>query len=150
MDEAGEALGVMSREAAMKLAHEKSLDLIEISSQVNPPVAKIMSFDKFRYQQEKKLKEQRANRKEQGVKQVQITARSAKNDLGIRAKKADEFLAEGHAVTVAMVLRGREKYNKDWARLKMDEFLKMISVPFRQISDLRWGGRGVALQIIKK
>ena len=146
----GENLGVMSRDQAIKLSVEQGLDLIEISPLANPPVACIMSFDKYRYQQEKKAKEQRASYKNQDPKQVQITARAAKNDLEIKAKKADEFLGEGIPVTVMMVLRGREKGNKDWARTKMNEFLKMITVPYRTISEPRWSMRGVAIMISKK
>jgi len=81
VDETGENLGVMPLEAALKLAMEKGLDLIEIAPMVKPPVARIISFDKFRYQKEKELKKQKATQKTSELKQIQITAKSAKNDL---------------------------------------------------------------------
>ena len=149
IDEFGANIGVLSRDAALKLAGEKGLDLIEVVSDASPPVARIIAFDKLRYEQEKKMKAARASRKNLGSKQVQISARAAKNDLEVKAKKANEFLSEGHQLVVMMTLRGREKGNKDWAKKKMGEFLTMITVPHKVISDLQWGGRGVAINIAK-
>lgn len=141
----------MSKADALSLAKEKELDLIEISPNANPPVARIMSFDKFRYEEEKKLKKQKAQQKGHDQKQVQISVRSAKNDLELKAARASDFLEKGHPVNVVMVLRGREKRNKDWAKQKLDEFLNdMITVEHKRLSEPRWGGRGMNIQIIKK
>ena len=150
LSETGENLGVLSKEAALKIAVEKGLDLIEISPNAKPPVARIMSFDKYRYEEEKKRKKQRMEQRGPEPKQVQISVRAAKNDLLIKAKKADEFLTEGHPITIALTLRGREKANKDWAKQKLREFLTMITVPHQTSGDIRWGGRGMNIQIIKK
>ena len=65
-------------------------------------------------------------------------------------KRVVEFLAEGRPVVLAMRLRGREKANKDWARMKMEEFMKKIPVPFRQIAPIQWGMRGFSLMIAKQ
>lgn len=146
----GENLGVMSREAALKLAEAKGLDLIEITASAKPPVARIMSFDKYRYEQIKKLKKQQAHQKTKELKQVQVGVAAAKNDLEIKAKKVEEFLTEGHPVTIVLVLRGRQKANKDWARMKLAEFLKIVPVEFNQVMEPRFGGRGLTTQIIKK
>ena len=140
----------MSREAALKLAAEKGLDLIEITASAKPPVARIMNFDKFRYEQIKKLKKQQAGQKGQELKQIQIGIKTAKNDLNIRVKQIEKFLNDGHPVVIVLVLRGREKYNKDWAKMKMEEFLKMITLEYQVIMQPRWGGRGLAIQIAKK
>ena len=126
------------------------MDLIEIAPTVSPPVAKIMSFDKFRYLKDKELKKQRVSRKSSVLQQIQISARAAKNDLEIKSKKLEEFLNEGHKVEIALRLKGREKYNKDWAFRKLDEFLKMITVEYKVTSEPRFGGRGLNMQIIKK
>ena len=130
IDEKEGNLGVMTKEAALKLAEEKELDLIEIAPSGKPPVAKIISFDKFRYQKEKELQKQKASQKTTGMKQIRISARAAKNDLEVKSKKVDEFIGEGHTVEIMLVLKGREKYNKDWARHKLEEFLTMIPVPY--------------------
>lgn len=150
VDEAGEALGVMPREAALKLAEEKGLDLIEIAPTAKPPVARIISFDKFRYQKEKEYKKQRASQKISEFKQVRISVRAAKNDLEIRAKKIDEFLEEGHKVEVTIFLKGREKGNKEWAWKKLEEFIKMVTVEYKITMEPKFGGRGLMIQLIKK
>jgi translation initiation factor IF-3 len=150
IDETGENLGVMSKEAALKLATERGLDLIEVTAKAVPPVARIMSFDKFRYEAEKKRKEERVKQKPTDLKQVQIGVKSATNDLAMRARKIEEFLEEGHPVAIVMNLRGREKANKDWAKFKLEEFTKLIQVPFQRVMDIRWGGRGFAMTITKK
>ena len=81
---------------------------------------------------------------------MQISARAATNDLLIKSKQADKFLLEGHQVEVNMRLRGREKYNKDWARKKIEEFAAMITVEHKRVSEPKFGGRGMAMLIAKK
>ncbi len=140
----------MPKGDALRLALEKGLDLIEISPNAKPPVCRIMSFDKFRYEEEKKRKKQRVESKGQEPKQLQISVREAKNDLERKAERIAAFLEAGHPVTIALVLRGREKANKDFARQKLDEFLKMMAIPFRVSVAPRWGMRGPSVQIIKR
>jgi len=150
VDETGKNLGVMTREAALKLAQERGLDLIEIAPTAQPPVAKIINFDKFRYQKEKEIKKQKSAQKISELKQVRISSRAAKNDLEIKAKKVIEFLNEGNKVEIVLQLKGREKYNKDWARYKLEEFLKMISVEYKITMEPKFGGQGLLMQIIKR
>lgn len=150
IDEAGQNMGIMPLEAALKLAAEKGLDLIEIAATAKPPVAKIISFDKFRYQKEKELKKQRARQKGSELKRIQISVKAAKNDLETKAKKLNEFLQEGDKVEILLVLRGREKYNKDWARQKLNEFLSLIEVEYKITMEPKFAGKGLAMQIIKK
>jgi len=135
---------------ALTRAKEFGLDLIEVASTAHPPVAKIISYDKYRYQESKKLKKQRAKQKGPEFKQVRITVRSAKHDLKIRADKVNEFLSEGHVVEIQMPLRGREKGNRDWARGKMQEFLKMITPDHKVVMDIKYFGKGFNVQVTKK
>lgn len=147
IDEKGENIGVKSREEALKLAKERELDLIEIAPQADPPVAKIYSFDKFRYEKKKELREEKRKTKQKEMKRVQITPRSAKNDLEMKARRAEEFLKENHRVEVFVFLRGREKANKEFAREKLEEFLKMINAEYKQTMEPRYTGRGFITQI---
>jgi translation initiation factor IF-3 len=146
ISESGANLGVMSRAEAFRKAQELNLDIIEISPQANPPVARIMSFDKYRYQEEKKRKKQQAAQKNQGLKQVQIGARTALNDLSLKAKKANEFMAAGHPLNIVLVLRGREKGNQEWAHKKLGEFLSLLN-PHRIIAPAKFMGRGIQVQV---
>ena len=150
IDEDGKNLGILGREEAFRMAQEKGLDLIEIAPTAKPPVARIISYDKFRYQEEKNLKKQRAHTKTQEVKQVQISVKAATNDLAIKAKKIDEFLAEDHIVNIVMVMRGREKANKGWALKKLKEFMPAITVPYEVLSEPKLTPRGFIMTVKKK
>ncbi len=140
----------MERSEALRIAEERALDLIEIAPAANPPVARLMSFDKFRYLKDKEEKKQRRAEKGNELKHVRITYRAAANDLQIRARQAEKFLGEGHKVEVMIALRGREKGNKEWGLKKLGEFLKTIAVPHQVTMPPRWGGRGFVTQIEKK
>jgi translation initiation factor IF-3 len=133
-------------EQALRLAQEKNLDLILIAERADPPVARILSFDKFRYEKEKELKKQR-RQKPPEIKQIQISARTAKNDLLIRIKKLEEFLNAGHRVEIQMVLRGREKSMIDWSKNKLNDFMNLITVPYKITREIKTGGRGLNVQI---
>ncbi len=148
--EKGENLGVMKLEDARALAKERGLDLIEIAPNASPPVARVMSFDKFRYQKEKEEKKQRRAEKAKELKQVQITPRAALNDLLVKARKTEEFLEKGHNVEVNVFLRGREKGNKDWGLQKLHEFIALIKVPHKVLVPPKPGGRGFIAQLAKK
>ncbi|MFH0712426.1 MAG: translation initiation factor IF-3 [Candidatus Jorgensenbacteria bacterium] len=150
IDEKGNSLGVLKTEEALRLAEEKELDLIEVAPHAKPPVAKIISFDKFRYQKEKEEKKQRLGEKRKELKQIRVTPRAAINDLQIKARKADEFLKEGHKVELNLFLRGREKANKSWGLEKLGDFLKLIRVPYKVTMEPKWGGKGFIMQIDAK
>ncbi|MDO8664927.1 MAG: translation initiation factor IF-3 [Candidatus Liptonbacteria bacterium] len=151
IDQDGKNLGVLKREEALALAKpELGLDLIEISPLAKPPVARVMSYDKHRYEMAKLAKKERLAQKTGGLKHVQISARAATNDLMIKIRQLEKFLAEGNNVEIVMRLRGREKYNKDWARQKLAEFLKMITVEYKPLNEPRFGGNGMNMQISKK
>ena len=150
MQEDGTALGVMPKARALELAKEQGVDLIEIAANAKPPVAKLISFDKYRYQKEKEVKKERLSQKTAGLKQIQISARAAQNDLLIKVRQLEKFLSEGHQVEIQLRLRGREKYNKPWAYQKLDEFLKMITIEYKLLSTPKFGGRGLGVHITKK
>ena len=150
IDEEGKPLGKMKTTDALKLSLEKKLDLIEIAPNAKPPVARIMSYDKFRYQQEKKLKKQKAQQKSQELKQVQISPKEAPHDLEIKAGRVNKFMEEGHQVEIVMVLRGREKANRPFAREKLAHFIKMVNPEHKVITEAKDGGRGIYMQVTKK
>lgn len=132
------------------MAKEKELDLIEIVPTAKPPVAKIISFDKFRYREEKEEKKQRSAQKAKELKGVRISPRAAGHDLQIKANRVEEFLKEGHKVEINLFLRGREKGNKQWGLQKLKEFMQMIKAPHTVTMEPRPGGRGFVAQIAGK
>jgi translation initiation factor IF-3 len=111
-----ETLGIVSLEEAMEKANELGLDLVLIAPEAKPPVAKIMDYGKYRYQEEKKLKEQRKNQTKIDVKEIKLSVKIAENDVAYKVKHAREFLEQGKHVKFRVFLRGREMANPEAAR----------------------------------
>jgi len=107
----GESLGIISFDEAMEKANELELDLVLIAPDAKPPVAKIMDYGKFKYQEEKKLKEQRKNQVKIVVKEIKLSVKIAENDMNYKVKHAREFLEKGFHVKFRVFLRGREMAN---------------------------------------
>ncbi len=120
IDENGQQLGVMPTSEALNLAHDKGLDLIEVSPKAEPPVCKIMSFGQFQYQQSKQ-KQHKSKKVE--LKIIRLSLKIGKHDLEIKAQKIKKFFNEGHKVKVEMILRGREKQRLDLAKEIINNFL---------------------------
>jgi translation initiation factor IF-3 len=148
IDETGQNVGILSKSEALQHAQSKGLDLIEIAPGANPPVARIISYDKFRYQQKKE--EKKKQQKGLELKQVRLSARSADNDLAIKAKKVNEFLEKGHVVEIFLRLRGREKYNREWATERLRHFTAIIGDTYRVLSPQTFSMQGIIMQIAKK
>ncbi|MEA3228469.1 MAG: translation initiation factor IF-3 [Campylobacterota bacterium] len=107
----GESLGIVSFDEAMEKANELDLDLVLIAPDAKPPVAKVMDYGKFKYQEEKKLKEQRKNQVKIVVKEIKLSVKIAENDMNFKVKHAREFLEKGFHVKFRVFLRGREMAN---------------------------------------
>jgi len=111
-----ESLGIVSIDEAMTKANEMGLDLVLIAPNAKPPVAKIMDYGKFKYQEEKKQKEQRKNQVKIVVKEIKLSVKIAENDVEYKVKHAREFLEKGFHVKFRVFLRGREMANPQAAR----------------------------------
>ena len=112
----GESLGIISFDEAMEKANELGQDLVLIAPDAKPPVAKIMDYGKFKYQEEKKLKEQRKNQVKIVVKEIKLSVKIADNDIAFKIKHAREFLEKGFHVKFRVFLRGREMANPQAGR----------------------------------
>lgn len=117
----------MSKQEALKLAEEQNKDLIEISANSNPAVARIMEFGKFKYQQERKDRAAKKTSHVTEVKQVRISLKIGQHDLETKLKKMKVFLEEGHKVRVTMMLKGRENAHQDLGFLRLEEISGTIS-----------------------
>jgi len=108
ISEAKGQLGILSRDEALKIAEDEGLDLVLISPDAKPPVAKIMDYGKYKYQQEKKKKEAKKNQKKIDVKEVKFSCKIAQNDIDYKVKHAREFLEKDKHVKLRVFLKGRE------------------------------------------
>jgi translation initiation factor IF-3 len=113
----------MKKEKALQLAKERGLDLVLITDKANPPVCKLIDYGKFLYQQKKQEKK----RKMSQVKGVRLRFNISLHDLETKAKQAKKFLEEGDKVKIEMMLRGREKALRSFAKEKIDKFLEILS-----------------------
>ncbi len=110
----GEQLGIISKDEALQIAEERGLDLVLMSPDAKPPVAKIMDYGKHKYDQEKKKKEAKKKQKTIDVKEVKFSCKIADNDIAYKVKHAREFLEKGKHVKLRVFLRGREMANPEW------------------------------------
>lgn len=128
----GENFGVISLEEALKKASELDLDLIEISPNANPPVAKIADFGKYQYEESKKLKQAKTKAHSVEVKTVQVKLGTGDNDLALKAKKTSEWLAEGNRVKLDLFLPGRAKYlDEKFLKERLERVLKLLTVDYK-------------------
>lgn len=146
----GENFGVMTLEEALRKASELELDLIEISPKANPPVAKITDYGKFQYDENKKQKQAKAHAKNVEVKSLQVKIGTGDHDLALKAKKASEWLAEGHRIRLDLFLTGRTKYlEENFLKDRMDRLLKLITTDFRIADPAKKSPKGLSVTIEK-
>ena len=111
IDQNGKQIGILSHAEALKLARDSDLDLVEISPEAKPPVAKIIDWGKFNYQRTKQS--QKNKRRTLEIKQMRIGLKIGDHDLGVKLHKMSNFLELGHKVKVTIFYRGRELAHKD-------------------------------------
>lgn len=113
IDEDGKQIGVLTKEEALRLANDRGLDLVEISPNANPPVAKIVDWGKYNYQKTKQLQKNKKSSKVLEVKQMRFGLKIGDHDLDIKLRKINSFLEQGHKVKIIIFYRGRELAHKD-------------------------------------
>lgn len=145
-----ENLGVLSTKEALEMAIGLGLDLIEISPNANPPVAKIMEFGKYQYELQKKLKKAKAGANTTETKSIQIKIGTGDHDLGLKAKTASKWLKEGHRIKVELFLAGRAKFmDEKFLRERLDRVLHLITENYKIAEQAKRGPKGLAMTIEK-
>ena len=128
----GDNFGVLLLGEALAKAEALGMDLIEISPTAIPPVAKIMDYGKFQYQQSKKLKEAKTRSHVTETKTLQVKIGTSEHDLELKAKNASKWLKEGHRVKINLFLVGRTKYAEmEFKKERLDRILNLISEEYR-------------------
>lgn len=112
---------------ALALAEEAGLDLVEISPNADPPVCKIIDYGKFRYEQQKKLKEAKKNQTIIKMREIRMQPKIDKHDLEVKSKAIGEFLAEGDKCKVTIRFRGRELAHTELGKEVLDRILEMLT-----------------------
>ena len=146
----GEQLGIMSRSEALKLAEEAGLDLVEISPNANPPVAKIVDWGKYQYQKIKEAQKNRRNSKQSELKQMRFGLKIGSGDLEIKLRKIREFLADGHKVRVQIFYRGREMAHKELGYDMIKKIVDLLSEEAVVEQQPQMAGRNLSIVIRSK
>lgn len=123
----GEQLGIVSRNEALALAEEAGLDLAEIAPSAQPPVAKILDWGKYRYEQTKQENKSRKNQKAVEIKQVRLGLKIGEHDIQVKLRSARKFLEVGNKVKVTLRFRGREITHPDLGRAVLTGFVDRLN-----------------------
>ncbi len=144
----GENLGVLKTSDALEQAKKAGLDLIEISPTATPPVAKIMDYGKFQYEQQKKERETKAKSHVTETKSLQIKVTEGDHDLTRKARQAAEWLREGHRVKIELYLRGRYKYMEGkFLEERLQRFIKLIPEEYKVAEAIQRGPKGFLITV---
>lgn len=122
LDEQGEQMGIKSLAQAKDYAYERGVDLVCIAPQATPPVCRAMDYGKFRYEQDKRAKEQKKKQQTVEVKEVQLSCRIDKHDFDMKVARAIKFLQDGNKVRVCLRFKGREMAHQDLGREVVTRF----------------------------
>ena len=139
--DAGEKLGVLSRTKALQEAENRGLDLVLVSPETNPPVAKMMDYSRFRFEQQKKLKEMKKKQKVIVVQEIQLSPTIEKHDFETKARKAKTILEKGNKVKVSLRFYGRMIAHQDLGKEVVDRFVESLADVSTIESPIKMEGR---------
>ena len=148
IDSDGEQLGILTRDEALEKAKAQELDLIEVAANADPPVARILDFQKFRYEENKK--EQAAKKGgDTGLKELWLSPRIADHDLLVRLKRADEFLGTGHKVKLTVKFKGREMAHPEAGQKVLGKVLDHFGDKVAVEREAKFEGRRLSMILAK-
>lgn len=127
IDENNQHLGVLDTPVAVRTARERELDLVVIQPKAEPPVARIVDFGKYKYEQDKEAQKMKAKQKSVEVKGIRLSVRIGQHDQDVRKEQAKKFLDQGDKVKVEIILRGREKGHADLAIKVINHFIQTLN-----------------------
>jgi translation initiation factor IF-3 len=126
LDDEGEQKGVVSVSEALEMAKNAGLDLVEVAPQANPPVCKILDYGKYKFDQEKRIKESRKKQKLIKLKEVRMQPLIETHDLQFKTKHVKQFLDEGNKVKVTVRFRGRQLAHTELGKVVLEKVLVLL------------------------
>lgn len=127
VDSENNQLGIMSRDAAMQIADQRNMDLVLIAPQAVPPVCRIMDYGKYRFEQQKRDKDQRKSQKSVELKEIRLSLNIGDHDFDTKVGHAVRFLANGDKVKASMRFRGREMAHASLGNVTMAKFAEALA-----------------------
>ena len=150
IEDEGNQLGIVPTQEALRMAKDKDLDLVEVSPNANPPVCKILDFGKYRFEQEKKLRESKKNQKVLKLKEIRMQPKIGSGDLDTKAKHVQEFLNEGDKVKITVRFRGRELAHTELGFDVLNEVLKRLTSAYNIDKPAKMDGKMMSITISPK
>jgi translation initiation factor IF-3 len=147
LDEDGKQIGIVTKLEALQKAKELDSDVVEIAPNAKPPVAKLIDFKKFKYQEAKKERESRKSQKNVGVKEIRLRPFIGQHDFDTRLKRAKEFLDDGNQVKLSLFFRGREITKKEFGFDVMKRFIASLESA-RVVREPRLEGKVLASMVV--
>ncbi len=120
IDPDGEKLGVKALPEALNIARQMDLDLVEVGAQANPPVCRIMDFNRFKYEAAQRAKESRRKTTSTSIKEMKYRPKIGTGDFDTKTRQVARFLGEGHKVKITIMFRGREMSHPELGKKILD------------------------------
>jgi translation initiation factor IF-3 len=151
IDQNGEQAGIVPTSQALDMAKELGLDLVEVSPQARPPVCKLLNYGKYKYDLEKKSREQKKKASQVRLKEVRMQPKIEQHDIAFKTKHVQEFLDQGNKVKVTIRFRGRELAHTELGKGKLDVILGLLEEgSFKVDSPARMEGRFMSMLLSPK
>jgi translation initiation factor IF-3 len=127
LDSDGTQRGVMSVFDAVRLAEDEGLDLVEVSPNANPPVCRVLDFGKYRYEQEKRLRDAKKNQNIIKIKEIRMQPKIEKHDIDTKSKFISDFLQDGNKVKISIRFHGREMAHPELGKAALGKILETLT-----------------------
>ena len=142
--------GVMTVAAAILLAEEAGLDLVEVSPNAEPPVCKVLDYGKYKYELQKQLAQARKKQKVIEIKEIKLRPTIDDHDFGIKMRNAKQFLEDGDKVKITLRFRGREVAHQDIAQTVLKRVRAELDPICKVESDPSFEGRQIVMVLAAK
>ncbi|MBV9661935.1 MAG: translation initiation factor IF-3, partial [Acidimicrobiales bacterium] len=126
IDPEGNQLGVKALPDALNIARQMDLDLVEVAAEANPPVCKIMDYNRFKYEAAQRAKESRRKATSTGIKEMKYRPKIGTGDFDTKTRQVARFLGEGHKVKITIMFRGREMQHPELGRKILDRVAEEV------------------------
>lgn len=147
LDEKGVQIGIVSKLEALQKAKEFGVDVVEIAANAKPPVAKLIDYKKFKYQEARKEREAKKNVKNVGVKEIRLRPFIDQHDFDTWQKRAAKFIADGNQVKINVLFKGRELGRKQFGFEVLKRFISQLE-GVKMVREPRMEGRVLAAMVV--
>jgi translation initiation factor IF-3 len=145
IDADGSQAGIMATRDALRLAESRGLDLVEVAPTAQPPVCRVMDFDKYRYTQKKKAHDSKRHATSASIKEVKMGARTERHDVDFKVRHIRRFVEEGQRVKVSVFFRGREITHPEMGRAMLEQVVGMVQDVAQPDGSTRMEGRNMSI-----